>query len=294
MLKKIISIFLAVVIITTVAAFAANSSPSIRPGGGGWNDIRPQDKLPETIVPDKPDTPDDPDNPVDPDQPVEPDKPVDPDKPGYDGIIYDQDGDVAFGIPEGEIIITPIRDVDNAKNDTIKENLGQANDELAAAGSIKDLCPEFEGILNETNPDVKEEDLLVKDVFHMYLNDEHKEHLSVEGNYLNVIFNTKLSKDEPFYVLYKPDGGKWQVLNPKYYSINEDGTVTVNFDSVGSVAFVTTKAPDVEFEEGYDEENPAVKSPKTGDSTGVALIIVLFILSIAVVVVKRRRKGETD
>ena len=74
--------------------------------------------------------------------------------------------------------------------------------------------------------------------------------------------------------------GEWQPVED--FSVNEDGSLTVNFDNIGPVA--------ISVREGYTE-NP----PQTGDQMGnsivlwVALLAVSAVALVAVIVLSKRK-----
>ena len=98
-------------------------------------------------------------------------------------------------------------------------------------------------------------------------------------NKLTVNLDVNIPKDAGVAIHVYVDG-EWQPVED--FSVNEDGSLTVNFDNIGPVA--------ISVREGYTE-NP----PQTGDQMGnsivlwVALLAVSAVALVAVIVLSKRK-----
>lgn len=110
--------------------------------------------------------------------------------------------------------------------------------------------------------------------------DDHKDKEGQLGvdNKLTVTLDVKVPKDAGV-AIHVYDDGEWKSVDD--FVINDDGTITINFDQIGAVA--------ISVREGYTE-NP----PQTGDQMGnnIVLWVVLLSLSavalVAVIVLSKR------
>lgn len=166
----------------------------------------------------------------------------------YIAIINDKGDQEIMGVPEGDLLVTAYGEATGEVADALKE----AKKQLAEAKSLSDLCP-----------DVKGDNLVVRDLFDMTLTETYDAEEHKDGNTVTVRFDANLKSNEELFVMYLSDDGWKQARVTK----NADGTVDVNFDGLCPVAFVVNaKAP---------------YNPKTGDAMNIALFTTVALASLA-------------
>ena len=197
-------------------------------------------------------------------------------------IIYDKDGKEVEGVALDDIVITPI------SSDKASDELKEANDEIKAAASLKDICADIETTLAKTGSDAKVEDLVVSDLFDVQLPEEAEKLLQEEGNTITIRFNLGAKQGELLMSMVNCDGTKWEMVNQDGIKINADGTVDVTFDKFCPVAFVKDSAA-----VSVNPNGPS--SPQTSDfnmmPVAAAAAIVLAAACAAFVFGKNRKAG---
>lgn len=152
------------------------------------------------------------------------------------GEIVMPDGTVV-PVPGVSIIITPLDGADTAVPPTIGDDLDDAYDELKNAESLEDLIDGLQDILDQIDDGTDVEDLVITDLFHVYLDDEYSEYLE-EGGKLYITF--KPTSDVLLALTDTDD--KWSALFGDSLVDNGDGTYTLVITKSGVVAFVKSAA----------------------------------------------------
>lgn len=182
---------------------------------------------------------------------------------GNAGAIVDPNGDIIDYIPEGQLIITPVSQVDTSKDipEEAREQLKELYEDLLSGDSV---LPYPDGI----DP----EDMVIRDLFDVSIKGE----LDLGDNGLQVTFDLDVDgKTEVYGFAFV--NGEWMILDNMVN--NGDGTMTVILPGVCQVAFAveadTTTTPDA-----------------TGDTANIALWVALMAVSAAalVTVIVSRRK----
>ena len=194
--------FVLAVSMLSVAAFAGNFTPSVeqKPAPIPVPPTTEVDGKPAIVVKDKEDT-----------------------------IVESDDPEVLVVIPMSE-----------AKDQTpeVKKEMEEAYTEIAEAESLTDIAPALPEVMKEMDIDTPAEDLVVRDVIKLEVSEKLAESLKEEGNTLEVTFEMVLEEGQKLIIMVKGADGQWIVLPAENVTVNDDGTVTIAFTTVGMVAFV--------------------------------------------------------
>ena len=188
-------------------------------------------------------------------------------------------------------VITPVSEVKTSDkiSEEDKANLEEAYEKLTSGEKAYTICPELEQLATKLYDDVKEEDLVVRDLFDVSSTDEETEKKVSEGNTIQMTFSANVAKGEKVLAMVKVVAKdattnkpveKWvPATNVKN---NGDGTVTVTLPALGAVVLMTAQG------------NTA--SSDTGDATNVAVWGAVVVLSLGAIVtmvsLKRRKIAE--
>lgn len=156
-----------------------------------------------------------------------------------DGVlnILDKDNKSIKEIPADALTLVSF--VDRAKADAdVAKTLEAAYKQLTEAKSLADVAPDFADALKETDKDLKAEDMVVLDLVDIVLSDEYAKLLKEEGNHIALTFKMNIDKDETMLVLHNYEADKWETIYGDQVTMNDNGTVTVVFESLSPVAFV--------------------------------------------------------
>lgn len=156
-----------------------------------------------------------------------------------DGVlnILDKDNKSIKEVPADALTLVSF--VDRAKADAdVAKALEAAYKQLTEAKSLADVAPDFADALKETDKDLKAEDMVVLDLVDIVLSDEYAKLLKEEGNHLALTFKMNIDKDETMLVLHNYEADKWETIYGEQVTMNDNGTVTVDFESLSPVAFV--------------------------------------------------------
>ncbi len=240
MMKKLCCILLTIVLVAamSVSAFAAWFTPSVE-----------NKPAPEIVVQ------------------------IGPDGKEYAAIIYDKNGRFVIGVPNGDLIVTPISSND-APTPEIRAKLEAAYEQIQSAEKLTDLYPDLEKLVKEKFPNLSLDDVVVRDLFDATVTGIFEDYLSQEGNSISVRFRLPIDPQSLVAVLYCVDGTNWVAVPYDRITRNKDFTVDILFDDLCPVAFL--------FENGTLHVDPnAPKSPQTGaplsDSlvwVGVAAVVI--------------------
>ena len=191
-------------------------------------------------------------------------------RPGY-AIIVMPDG-TEIPVPNGGIIITPLVDADDAE-DAIREALEDAFEQLQSIGSLDELVDNLQEILDSIANGTDVDDLVITDIFHIFVTDEYREYLE-QGGKLHV----KLDVDSDVIAALKNIGDEWSALFGDNLIDNGDGTYTLIIDQSCVIAFARDAG-----QVDVDYNDPEQSSPQTGDFTVVMMIGAAALLGCAAV-----------
>ena len=177
-------------------------------------------------------------------------------------IIYDENGAEVTGVPNGDLIITPVS-ADNAPSAEIKENLMAAYEQLQSVSSLTDLSDELESVIKEMSPSLTVDDLVVRDMFDVSVSGAYADYLSQEGHSIEIRFNLSADANSLAAVLHNIAGSTWETVSNDRITLNRDKTVDVVFYELSPVAFL--------FDAGQLNTDPnAPDSPQTGEPESYA------------------------
>lgn len=197
-------------------------------------------------------------------------------------IITDADNKEVVGVPVGEIIVTSVAKVSNAAEE-VKEALKTAQEQIKKVEKIEELIPEQKAELTKAVQDagLKVDNLVVRDLIDVTLTGTYKDHLEVEGNTITLTFKLGIGSNEFLKVLHNYEADKWEMIAEDRVKVQENGDVSVTFDSLSPIAFVVDKA-----------EHGVAVEPDTTPWVIYALIAaaVVVVVVIVVLVVARKKK----
>lgn len=199
-------------------------------------------------------------------------------------IIYDESGNEVAGVPTASITVTPVAEMERADTE-IKEALTSAYEQLTTV-KLETLVPELVDAVRNYSADMQVGDLVARDLFDVSLNEAEKKLLAENGNSIKLKFDLNLPADALLLVLHNYEGDKWECIPNEKVSRHDDGSVTVTFDSLSPIAFLTdgAKLP-------VDPNGP--DSPQTGDTEGISaewiVLGVATVVTVAVVVIIRKK-----
>lgn len=209
-----------------------------------------------------------------------------PDYPNAVAAIYDSNGNILAALEEGDIVITPLAEADSAPLEEIAEMLKNAHQEILSAGDLAELCAALDARAAAIDPSCTAEDFVVRDLFDVTLTGTAKEMLK-NGAYLELIFDIDLEAEElPPVVIYKCPGDQWSALEQQQVLNNGNGTVTVRFNKLCPVAFLT-------LSDNIIVQDPDKTSPETGYAGlggGAAAVGVCVAAAAGVILFLRKKK----
>lgn len=196
------------------------------------------------------------------------------------GEIKDTNGNAVGSADNTVVVVTPVSQATTSDkiSDADEKNLLDAYDKLTSGDKAYGLCPGLEDLADKLYGGVKEDDLVVRDLFDVSLSDAELENKVSNGNTISLTLNANVGKDDKVLAMVK-DGDTWtsaiNVVN------NGDGTVTVTLSTLGAVVLMTATASG---------------SSVTGDTTNVAFWGIAVALSLGAIVtmvsLKRRKVTE--
>lgn len=195
----------------------------------------------------------------------------------FDALILDENNEVVEGIhivtektPEGQIIVTAYSEIEVADGRVNVVYMQTSYEEILDARSLQEL--------NELIP----VGMIVRDFFDITLVGTYKD-IFKEGKKLQIRFDIGAELKEKIMALTRcSDEEGWEFVES--VTINPDGTVTVIFDKLCPVIFLT-------------EKTDAVQSPATSDMNTIILWTVAAIFGIGSVCMiiaasKKRSRAE--
>lgn len=191
--------------------------------------------------------------------------------------IKDENGNSVGTADSTTVVITPVAEAKTSDkiSDADEANLLDAYEKLTAADKIYAVCPGLEALATKLYENVKEEDLVVRDLFDVSLSNAELEQKVSAGNTIQLTLSANVAKGEKVLAMVKT-ADKWvPATNVKN---NGDGTVTVTLSALGAVVLMTTQG---------------TGSSATGDATNVAVwgaVVALSLGAIVTMVCLKRRK----
>ena len=135
--------------------------------------------------------------------------------------------------------VTALVDLSRAPKE-VQETVEEAYKVIAEAESLEEAVPTLADVLKEMDTDLTAEDLVVRDLFYLELEKELEETLEKEKE-VAVTFEVEgMEKDDFLMVMVFVDG-EWVIVDAENVEFSEDEEVTVTFEAVGPIAFVTEK-----------------------------------------------------
>lgn len=178
-------------------------------------------------------------------------------------IIKDADGNEVIGVPDGDLIVTPIAKAHEASSD-IREKLENAYGQIKSAATLDDLAAGLSNAVHQLSSGVVPEyadfngDLVVRDIFDVSVYGTYADYLAIEGNTITVTFDLGLDSNAFLAVLHNYSDSNWELISSDRIERHSNGNVSVTFDSLSPVAFVVDNG-----EVAIDTNGPV--SPQTGD-----------------------------
>ncbi len=218
----------------------------------------------------------------------------------YSGVIIDEKGNIIDKIPTDKpyVIVTPYnnRGVDNPAissdlKDKISKDLLDAYNEFAKTEDIGKIISGLDSYSKKVNPQFNSWVYVVTDLFNITFSDildgtdKYVADLERVGNKLKVTLKLGMNANDykPAF-LFKPIGSdKWNLVDGSLVTVNPDGTVTVCFEEIGSVAVLRTDAKRI--------KELGIESYKTFDNTPFYMVAFFALLTVAVYEF-RRYKSE--
>lgn len=135
--------------------------------------------------------------------------------------------------------VTALVDLSKASKE-VQEAVEEAYTVIAEAESLEEAVPTLADVLKEMNTDLTAEDLVVRDLFYLELEKELEETLEKEKE-VAISFEVEGMEEDDFLMVMVFVDGEWVIVDAENVEIGEDETVTVTFEAVGPIAFVTEK-----------------------------------------------------
>lgn len=135
--------------------------------------------------------------------------------------------------------VTALVDLSKASKE-VQEAVEEAYKVIAEAESLEEAVPTLADVLKEMDTDLTAEDLVVRDLFYLELEKELEETLEKEKE-VAVTFEVEGMEEDDFLMVMVFADGEWVIVDAENVEIGEDETVTVTFEAVGPIAFVTEK-----------------------------------------------------
>lgn len=135
--------------------------------------------------------------------------------------------------------VTALVDLSKASKE-VQETVEEAYKIIAEAESLEEAVPTLADVLKEMDTDLTAEDLVVRDLFYLELEKELEETLEKEKE-VAISFEVEgMEKDDFLMVMVFVDG-EWVIVDAENVEMGEEEEVTVTFEAVGPIAFITEK-----------------------------------------------------
>lgn len=199
-------------------------------------------------------------------------------------IIYDANGKEIASIPIGALTVTSVSAAQRADT-TIRNSLTAAYNQLTTTALDK-IVPSIGKAVENYSKGMTVDDLVVQDLFDVSLDETARQQLAKSGNAIKIRFDLDLSSDDLLLVLHNTEGTDWELIPDSKVVQNEDGSVTVEFDSLSPIAFLTDSGRITVL-------SNAPTSPQTGDDFSPIVLwgevgIGIILLAAIVLVIKKR------
>ena len=135
--------------------------------------------------------------------------------------------------------VTALVDLSKASKE-VQEAVEEAYKVIAEAESLEEAVPTLADVLKEMDTDLTAEDLVVRDLFYLELEKELEETLEKEKE-VAISFEVEGMEEDDFLMVMVFVDGEWVIVDAENVEIGEDETVTVTFEAVGPITFVTEK-----------------------------------------------------
>lgn len=135
--------------------------------------------------------------------------------------------------------VTALVDLSKASKE-VQEAVEEAYTVIAEAESLEEAVPTLADVLKEMDTDLTAEDLVVRDLFYLELEKELEETLEKEKE-VAISFEVEGMEEDDFLMVMVFVDGEWVIVDAENVEIGEDETVTVTFEAVGPIAFVTER-----------------------------------------------------
>ena len=135
--------------------------------------------------------------------------------------------------------VTALVDLSKASKE-VQEAVEEAYKVIAEAESLEEAVPTLADVLKEMDTDLTAEDLVVRDLFYLELEKELEETLEKEKE-VAISFEVEGMEEDDFLMVMVFVDGEWVIVDAENVEIGEDETVTVTFEAVGPIAFITEK-----------------------------------------------------
>ena len=135
--------------------------------------------------------------------------------------------------------VTALVDLSKAPKE-VQETVEEAYKVIPEAESLEEAVPTLADVLKEMDTDLTAEDLVVRDLFYLELEKELEETLEKEKE-VAISFEVEGMEKEDFLMVMVFVDGEWVIVDAENVEMSEDEAVTVTFEAVGPIAFVTEK-----------------------------------------------------
>ncbi len=135
--------------------------------------------------------------------------------------------------------VTALVDLSKASKE-VQETMEEAYKIIAEAESLEEAVPTLADVLKEMDTDLTAEDLVVRDLFYLELEKELEETLEKEKE-VAISFEVEGMEADDFLMVMVFVDGEWVIVDAENVEMGEEEEVTVTFEAVGPIAFITEK-----------------------------------------------------
>lgn len=160
-------------------------------------------------------------------------------KTSYVGQVMNQDGKEVKKLKKSQIKVIPVSKSKEASKE-VKKELDAAYKQIKKAKTLNDLTPDFGKHLSNISKNLKVSNMVVRDLFDVTV-DKNTEKLLEEGNSIQLTFKLDVKAKSKVVCMRSTGDGKWEIVDNSKVKNNGDGTVTVELNGAGPVAFVVEK-----------------------------------------------------
>ena len=207
--------------------------------------------------------------------------------------LKDKDGNKIEEVTKGSIIITSVIDVKEGNHSISQESADKLIDtynqltssDIKLSGLIPDLK---DSVKEELGEDADVDDLVISGLYDISAtHNDLKENIKVEGNTVTLTFKMPIRKNAYFNAVVQTDKG-WQPV--KSAVNNGDGTVTVTFDQLGTVMFLTDPV------KGDEEPRPVghIHCCCYWILLAISILLLLVNIFLVIYIVRLKKKDNQD